>query len=89
MACELKVRAAMAYELGADCDGGSYELLWAPWLISSGADEDGGDCELLWAMPLSICYWEKLIEAASIERHLPCYNWCSRKTTGTAKSFNP
>ena len=28
MACELKVRAAMAYELGADCDWGSNKLLW-------------------------------------------------------------
>lgn len=96
MACELKVRAAMAYKLGADCDGGSYELLWAPWLMSSGADDDGGDCELLWATPLSICYWENLTGAASIKRHLPCYNWCSRKlpqapqkaSTGDAKCWD-
>lgn len=86
----------MAYKLGADCDGGSYELLWAPWLMSSGADDDGGDCELLWATPLSICYWENLTGAASIKRHLPCYNWCSRKlpqapqkaSTGDAKCWD-
>ena len=79
----------MAYELGADCDGGSYELLWAPWLMSSGAERRRGRLQA--AMGDAV---EHLLLG---ESHRNCEHQATppmlqlvfkEATTGAAKSFN-
>ncbi|KAI4986138.1 hypothetical protein ZWY2020_018768 [Hordeum vulgare] len=74
-----QVKAAMAYELGANRDGGQLRAAVGAMAYKLGVDDDRDDYELLLTTSSSILLRGESHRSWEHNRHLPCYNRCSRK----------